>query len=85
MPRLRVEQPGHLQARRGGARLYQAQVRAADTGRASNLQEINRLTVYVTLRYVGDGTWTAPLLRPSLDPGLLRLVNHYLHALSAPA
>src|SRR5690349_16995506 len=25
----------------------------------NKLLEINRLTVYVTLRYVGDGTWTA--------------------------
>lgn len=43
------------------------------------LIEINRLTVYVTLRYVGDGTWTAaPVYDHKLDPGLLRLVNHYL-------
>src|ERR671916_1343731 len=43
------------------------------------LLEINRLTVYVTLRYVGDGTWTAaPVYDHQLDPGLLRLVNHYL-------
>lgn len=43
------------------------------------LLEINRLTVYVTMRYVGDGTWTAaPVYDHRLDPGLLRLVNHYL-------
>ncbi len=43
------------------------------------LLEINRLTVYVRLRYVGDGTWTAaPVYDHRLDPGLLRLVNHYL-------
>lgn len=43
------------------------------------LVEINRLTVYVTLRYVGDGTWTAaPVYDHQLDPGLLRLVSHYL-------
>ena len=43
------------------------------------LLEINRLTVYVTLRYVGDGTWTAaPVYDHALDPGLLRIVNHYL-------
>src|SRR5688500_6404333 len=43
------------------------------------LLEINRLTVYVTLKYVGDGTWTsAPVYDHQLDPGLLRLVNHYL-------
>ena len=43
------------------------------------LLEINRLTVYITLRYVGDGTWTAaPVYDHRLDPGLLRLVNHYL-------
>jgi SNF2 family DNA or RNA helicase len=43
------------------------------------LLEINKLTVYVTLRYVGDGTWTAaPVYDHSLDPGLLRIVNHYL-------
>ena len=43
------------------------------------LLEINRLTVYVTLRYVGDGTWTAaPVYDHQLDPGLLRLINHYL-------
>ena len=45
----------------------------------NRLLEINRLTVYVTLRYVGDGTWTAaPVYDHQLDPGLLRLVNHYL-------
>lgn len=43
------------------------------------LLEHNRLTVYITLRYVGDGTWIpAPVYDHSLDPGLLRLVNHYL-------
>jgi superfamily II DNA or RNA helicase len=43
------------------------------------LLEINRLTVYLTLKYVGDGTWTAaPVYDHQLDPGLLRLVNHYL-------
>jgi hypothetical protein len=43
------------------------------------LLEISRMTVYVTLRYVGDGTWTAaPVYDHALDPGLLRLVNHYL-------
>ncbi len=43
------------------------------------LIEINKLTVYVTLRYVGDGTWTAaPVYDHALDPGLLRLINHYL-------
>lgn len=43
------------------------------------LLEVNRLTVYITLRYVGDGTWTAaPVYDHALDPGLLRLVNHYL-------
>lgn len=43
------------------------------------LLEINRLTVYVTMRYVGDGTWTAaPVYDHQLDPGLLRLVSHYL-------
>jgi hypothetical protein len=43
------------------------------------LLEVNRMTVYVTLRYVGDGTWTAaPVYDHKLDPGLLRLVNHYL-------
>jgi SNF2 family DNA or RNA helicase len=43
------------------------------------LLEINRMTVYITLRYVGDGTWTAaPVYDHKLDPGLLRLVNHYL-------
>ncbi|MDQ6693136.1 MAG: DEAD/DEAH box helicase [Chloroflexota bacterium] len=43
------------------------------------LLEINRLTVYVTLRYVGDGTWTAaPVYDHALDPGLLRVVSHYL-------
>lgn len=41
--------------------------------------EINRLTVYITLRYVGDAGWTAaPVYDHALDPGLLRLVNHYL-------
>jgi hypothetical protein len=43
------------------------------------LLEISRMTVYVTLRYVGDGTWTAaPVYDHALDPGLMRLVNHYL-------
>jgi SNF2 family DNA or RNA helicase len=43
------------------------------------LLEISRMTVYVTLRYLGDGTWTAaPVYDHALDPGLLRLVNHYL-------
>jgi superfamily II DNA or RNA helicase len=43
------------------------------------LLDINRLTVYVTLRYVGDGTWTAaPVYDHQLDPGLLRIVNYYL-------
>ncbi|HKP53474.1 MAG TPA: DEAD/DEAH box helicase [Chloroflexia bacterium] len=43
------------------------------------LLEVNRMTVYVTLQYVGDGTWTAaPVYDHKLDPGLLRLVNHYL-------
>ncbi|MEO5952597.1 MAG: DEAD/DEAH box helicase [Chloroflexia bacterium] len=43
------------------------------------LLEVNRLTVYITMRYVGDGTWTAaPVYDHALDPGLLRLVNHYL-------
>src|SRR5687768_16472027 len=37
------------------------------------LLEVNRLTVYITLRYVGDGTWTAaPVYDHALDPGLLR-------------
>ncbi len=43
------------------------------------LLEINRLTVYITLRYVGDAGWTAaPVYDHALDPGLLRLINHYL-------
>src|SRR4051794_36381333 len=43
------------------------------------LLELNRLTVYVTLRYVGDGSWTAaPVYDHQLDPGVLRLVNYYL-------
>ncbi|MDQ3931196.1 MAG: DEAD/DEAH box helicase, partial [Chloroflexota bacterium] len=30
-------------------------------------------------RYVGDGTWTAaPVYDHALDPGVLRLINHYL-------
>src|SRR5438105_5883470 len=56
-------------------RKYAPQIRAAKP----KLLEINKLTVYVTLRYVGDGTWTAaPVYDHQLDPGLLRLVNHYL-------
>ncbi len=56
-------------------RKYAPQIRAA----GPRLQEINRLTVYVTLRYVGDGTWTAaPVYDHQLDPGLLRIVQHYL-------
>jgi SNF2 family DNA or RNA helicase len=60
---------GYIRRKHGGA-LRSAKPR---------LLEINRLTVYVTLRYVGDGTWTAaPVYDHQLDPGLLRLVNHYL-------
>jgi superfamily II DNA or RNA helicase len=56
-------------------RKHGTQIRAAKP----RLLDINRLTVYVTLRYVGDGTWTAaPVYDHALDPGLLRLVNHYL-------
>ncbi len=56
-------------------RKHGPQIRAA----RPRLLEANRLTVYVTLRYVGDGTWTAaPVYDHALDPGLLRLVNHYL-------
>src|SRR4051812_2996718 len=40
---------GYIRRKHGGA-LRSAKPR---------LLEINRLTVYVTLRYVGDGTWTA--------------------------
>src|SRR5205085_5542188 len=59
----------HIRRRNGSA------LRAAKP----RLLEINRLTVYVTLRYVGDGTWTAaPVYDHKLDPGLLRIVNHYL-------
>ncbi|MFL5735502.1 MAG: SNF2-related protein [Chloroflexia bacterium] len=60
---------GYIRRKHGGA-LRSARPR---------LLEINRLTVYVTLRYVGDGTWTAaPVYDHQLDPGLLRIVNHYL-------
>src|SRR3954447_16035632 len=56
-------------------RKFAPQIRAA----RPRLQEINRLTVYITMRYVGDGTWTAaPSYDHALDPGLLRLVNYYL-------
>ncbi|HEX8220774.1 MAG TPA: hypothetical protein VF914_16405, partial [Chloroflexia bacterium] len=56
-------------------RKHGSQLRAAKP----RLLEINRLTVYVTLRYVGDGTWTAaPVYDHALDPGVLRLINHYL-------
>ncbi|MGA7731383.1 MAG: SNF2-related protein [Chloroflexia bacterium] len=56
-------------------RKHAPQIRAAKP----RLLEVNRLTVYITLRYVGDGTWTAaPVYDHALDPGLLRLVNHYL-------
>ncbi|HEX8598168.1 MAG TPA: DEAD/DEAH box helicase [Chloroflexia bacterium] len=56
-------------------RKHPSQLRAAKP----KLLEINRLTVYVTLRYVGDGTWTAaPVYDHALDPGMLRLINHYL-------
>jgi superfamily II DNA or RNA helicase len=56
-------------------RKHAPQIRAAKP----RLLEVNRLTVYITLRYVGDGTWTAaPIYDHALDPGLLRLVNHYL-------
>jgi SNF2 family DNA or RNA helicase len=56
-------------------RKFAPQIRAARPA----LAEINRLTVYITMRYVGDGTWTAaPSYDHALDPGLLRLVNHYL-------
>lgn len=56
-------------------RKHGTQLRAAKP----RLLEINRLTVYVTLRYVGDGTWTAaPVYDHALDPGMLRLVNYYL-------
>ena len=55
------------------------QNRSALSRAKSRLLEINRLTVYITLRYVGDGTWTAaPVYDHALDPGLLRLVNHYV-------
>src|SRR4051794_25561957 len=60
---------GYIRRKHGGA-LRSARPR---------LLEINRLTVYVTLRYVGDGTWTAaPVYDHQLDAGLLRIVNHYL-------
>lgn len=56
-------------------RKHAPQIRAAKP----RLLEVNRLTVYVTLRYVGDGAWTAaPVYDHALDPGLMRLVNHYL-------
>jgi superfamily II DNA or RNA helicase len=56
-------------------RKHAPQIRAAKP----RLLEVNRMTVYITLRYVGDGTWTAaPVYDHALDPGLLRLVNHYL-------
>ena len=56
-------------------RKHAPQIRAAKP----RLLEVNRLTVYITLRYVGDGTWTAaPVYDHALDPGLLRLLNHYL-------
>ncbi len=56
-------------------RKHAPQIRAAKP----RLLEVNRLTVYITLRYVGDGSWTAaPVYDHALDPGLLRLVNHYL-------
>ncbi len=56
-------------------RRHSGQLRAARPA----LLEINRLTVYVTLRYVGEGLWTAaPVYTHNLDSGLLRLVNHYL-------
>jgi superfamily II DNA or RNA helicase len=56
-------------------RKYGPQIRAA----RPMLSEINRLTVYITMRYVNDGTWVAaPVYDHALDPGLLRLVNYYL-------
>lgn len=56
-------------------RKHGTQLRAAKP----RLLEINRLTIYVTLRYVGDGTWAAaPVYDHALDPGMLRLANHYL-------
>lgn len=56
-------------------RKYGSPLRAAKP----RLLEINRLTIYITLRYLGDGTWTAaPVYDHALDTGLLRLVNHYL-------
>lgn len=66
----------HVEAALGYIRRkHGSQIRAAKP----RLLDINRLTVYVTLRYVGDGTWTAaPVYDHALDPGLLRLVNHYL-------
>ncbi|HUP27534.1 MAG TPA: SNF2-related protein, partial [Chloroflexia bacterium] len=66
----------HVEAVLGYIRRKHApQLRAAKP----RLLEVNRLTVYITLRYVGDGTWTAaPVYDHALDPGLLRLVNHYL-------
>ncbi len=58
--------------------------KTALSGAKPQLLEINRLTVYITLRYVGDGTWAAaPVYDHKLDPGLLRLVNHYLLPYSA--
>ena len=66
----------HVEAVLGYIRRKHApQIRAAKP----RLLEVNRLTVYITLRYVGDGTWTAaPVYDHALDPGLLRLVHHYL-------
>ncbi len=66
----------HIEAALGYIRRkHGTQLRAA----RPRLLEINRLTVYITLRYVGDGTWTAaPVYDHALDPGMLRLVNHYL-------
>ncbi|MEO8286378.1 MAG: DEAD/DEAH box helicase [Chloroflexota bacterium] len=56
-------------------RKFAPQIRAS----RPRLEEINRLTVYITMRYMGDGTWTAaPNYDHALDPGLLRLLNHYL-------
>ncbi len=56
-------------------RKYAPQIRAA----RPRLEEINRLTVYITMRYVNDGTWVAaPVYDHALDPGLMRLLNYYL-------
>lgn len=66
----------HIEAVLGFIRRQYAPVIRATKPR---LLEINRLTVYITLRYLGDGTWTAaPIYDHALDPGMLRLVNHYL-------